>query len=195
MDNNDDITITEFTDLDPEELHLVGTPANKFAPLMAKSKQKGSKMRKKLTKALRNAGADPTMALEIAETILRAPSESRGGGARHLATGAGRGIDLSGGASRVNAPAVFKALDAEVDAARQSLAKAGDEFAEMRAREQLRTVLKRRATAKLIAADNGRQNGTLPRGRFGPNSAQLFTNTHSIGEDSGIKYLGSRQDR
>jgi hypothetical protein len=46
-----------------------------------------------------------------------------------------------------------------------------------------------RLIAKMVIADNARQHGALPHGRFGPNSTDLFNGTsNTLPDDNKISY-------
>ena len=96
------------------------------------------------------------------------------------------------GPGAVNA---LKAFDDRVSEAEARLEKAHNEFERQRAQSELETAMKARFRAKMVAADNARDRGILPRGRFGPNSADLFGGTSltlpdEVGKGS-TKYLGA----
>jgi hypothetical protein len=101
---------------------------------------------------------------------------------RVTVNGAGVAAILRGGTPE-NA---LKSFDDRVNEASDRVAKASNEFEKMRSEEELRTAQKQRAAAKLVAMDNARSRGDAPRGRFGPNSAELLTNVSTLPADRAV---------
>lgn len=171
--------ITEFTELDPEELHLVDVPATGFAALLAKSTKKGKNMKKnakKIAKALKKAGADPAVADHIARQL------------RH------RGVDLSGGASTVGRQGrqVLAQFESDVSTAKAALAVApSTPMEQMKAKAALRAAQSKLLLVKSIIQENARQRGQLPKDRIGlPGLVPLIKegSSHTIGEDTSLEY-------
>ena len=174
--------ITECDDVDPLEIHLVGTPANRFAPLMAKSAEKGSKkMTKKQAKALK------AMQKSVASQTYPSVASPRTTGVNL----AGPGSSTIG--NRVPATKVVSAflvgLDDRVRKARAEVEGADSPLSQMRAKTNLGAALRQRFAGKMVIAENARQQGHA-EGRFGPGSAALFKegSSHTIGEDTSLKY-------
>ena len=177
-----DSDLTEFEDIDPLELHLVGTPANRFAPLMAKSAEKGSKkMTKKQAKSLKK--------LQKGVASQTYPS---------VASPRTTGINLAGpGSSTIGnhvpatkvVSAFLAGLDDRVRKARAEVEGADSPLTQMRAKTNLGAALRQRLTGKMIVAEHARQQGHS-EGRFGPGSASLFKegSSHTIGEDTSLQY-------
>ena len=150
------------------------------APLTRKE-QKAAKKAKKAAKGTDVSKAAADVAAEREELLKRLEAlESQ--------PAPGITLNAAGPVAVLRGPGAdqaFKAMDDRVEKARQAKESAATDLEKMRAEEELRSALQQRATAKLVAADHARKNGKLPEGRFGPNSAELFANTASIGEDTG----------
>lgn len=79
--------------------------------------------------------------------------------------------------------------DQAVALAKAALAGADDEFSIARHRAALKDAQQSRLIAKMVIADNARQHGALPHGRFGPNSTDLFNGTsNTLPDDNKISY-------
>ena len=178
MADND---LTEFDFIDPLELHLVGTPANQFAPLMAKSTEKGKKMNKKDEKALR----------KLQKGI-------RGQSYPSISSPRTTGVNLAGpGSSTIGnkipatkvVAAVLAGLEQRVRKARAEVDGAQDPLTAMRAKSNLGAALRQRLSGKMVLAENARHQGHA-QSPLGPGADQLFKagSTHTIGDDSSLQY-------
>lgn len=84
----------------------------------------------------------------------------------------------------------LKAMDDRVAQAEERLAKAVTDYERQQAQAELLSARKARTSAILVAKDNARARGEAPRGRFGPNSADLFEGTSlTLPPDGNIKYF------
>ncbi len=142
-----------------------------------------------LAKALDRVEAAEKAAAEARELAEKLAAED---GARVIVNPAGATAILRG----PEGSSVLKQMDDRVAKAQEQVASASTDLQKMRAEQELRAALQQRATAKLVAADNARSRGQLSPSRFGPNTAQLFENTSSIGDDTGIRgFNGSTASR
>jgi hypothetical protein len=173
---SDETELTEFAELDPQELHLVPKGATGFPLLLAKGideaisevqteqrshqTERKQKMGKKelraalakaeadLERAGLNRGADPRTAESIARQVGRAP---------------------------ISAGQAISAMKAAADNAERT----GDAVKAKALRQEV-------ATFKLQIAERHRQDHPQPS-RLGPNAVELFQHTGSLGEDTAVK--------
>ncbi len=115
-------------------------------------------------------------------------------------------MDLSGSASTVGRPArpvstdgymgqtventnpALEPFEERVANARTAVEKATGDWQLMKAKTELEAARKSLFMAKMVNRDNAREQGRLPRGRFGPNSTDLFGgSTHTIGDDIQVR--------
>lgn len=160
--------------------------AAKKAEQKAEKKKAAKAASAKAAKAGDNSAKSVKKRLADAEALIQKMAQEPA--VRPFLNGAGVTAALRGDPGTRDT--VLKEMDDRVEAAQQRLAKASNEFEKMRADEELRTARKQRAAAKLIAADNARARGTLPPGRFGPGSAELFKGLSTLPEDRDIGYVG-----
>jgi len=172
--------ITEFEEIDPDEIHLVGTPASKFAALMAKStegkkgkKVKKNKMLKKMEKAARQAY----------------PSVS----SAHLngvnLAGAGSTIASPGAASRI-VSSFLAGFEDRVRKARGDVASAensGNAMERDRAKQGLRTAQRQRLLAKMIVKENVVAKSGGSDSPFG--AAIFSSSSYTLDDDSDLGYV------
>ncbi len=165
--------LTEFDDVDPFEIHLVSTPANNFAPLLAKSAKKGRNMKpkKQLRKLAKGTSVPPIPSVNFPVT---------------------RGVDLSGGASTISR--FLRAFQERVEQAetRLSATKASTVAGSMaadRAKASLREALYRRFLAKSVVRENARRRGYRDDGLI-PGATSVFKDgsTYSLGDDESLRY-------
>lgn len=164
-----DDEITEFTELDPLELHLVSSAANKYTALLAKqeaTEQKESKMTKANKKLLKSLGVN--LAGPSASTAADRQSNTDLASLLRLARTQSESVDFK---------KLMKVFETRVTEAEAALAAARDPYEHSRAQSEYQTAARQRLMAKMVAADNARERRVLPRGRFGPNSADLFGGT------------------
>lgn len=171
--------ITEFEEIDPLEIHLVGTPASKFAALMAKSTEKGTKKMKK------SAMLKQLKALQ--KQAQQYPSVSSPHTTGVNLAGAGSTIGKNGTAERVVA-SFLAGLEDKVTKAQGDVATAGSTMERMRATSELQRSLRQRLLGKLVVKDGIEANRAAPlRGLGRP----IFGTTFTLPDDDGLGFTGS----
>lgn len=182
-----DDDLSEFESIDPLEIHLVGTPANKFAPLMAKSQlqKRGKKMgNKKFQRQLRALRKEMAGA-----SAPSTPSTSRPGVV---------GVDMAGpGSSTIgnHTPATrvvatfLAGLEHRVTKARAEAQSAGSAMEKMRAGAGLTIALRQRFLGKLVVKENANRNGH-GASELIPGASPIFKagSTFSVGDDDSLRY-------
>lgn len=190
-----DDSITEFTFIDVDSVHLVGTPANGVPePLLAKSADRSTKGKRKMPKTELEKQLKKALSVDLAGTGSTSAGRLSDDELKRIirdAQGQTRSLNDGGRAYL----AAVKAFDARVTEAQAELAASRNEFEVVRAQEHLRTAMTRRLLAKMVMADNARARRQLPPGRFGPNSADLFGSTsltlpdEEVGRGA-VRYMG-----
>ena len=182
--------ITEFTWLDPEELHLVDAAATKYSPLLAKNADGGTKAMAKLQKKLRKA-----LAVDLSGGASTASDRQSAADLDRMVHAAGRQTrGLSGDGGRALRQ-VLKQADNRVVDRQADLAAAANDFDTMRARAALSDAFRARYMLKMVVKENAHEHG-LPRSHMGPGWTDLFGgSTHSLGHDPAIRgWNGSAPD-
>lgn len=171
--------LTEFVDIDPDSVHLVGTPASRFAPLVAKSQGKaGSKMKRK------------EIAKKIAELRGQMQALDRPASNRGAVDSAPVADRLHGAVFGRNRP--FAPFEDRVDRARADLQKAnakGDEWEAAAASRELEQAQQQLTTFKMMAAENARQRDpSIMARRLNGQGVPLISNRRALPDDAGIRY-------
>ena len=110
---------------------------------------------------------------ELADTKDLVAKMATEDGRRAVLNGAGMAAILRG----PDKESVLKSFDVAVEEAEKS----GDP-------DRIRTARFQRTAAKMVAGENARERGELPRSsRFGPNSTELFARTGTLGEDTALR--------
>lgn len=172
--------LTEFVDIDPDSVHLVGNPASKFAPLVAKSStgKAGKSMKRK------------EIVRQLAELRKQAAALDRPASNRGAIDSTAVADRLHGAAFGRNRP--FAPFEERVDRAQADLAKAkaaGDEWEVGAAREDLRQATHQLTTLKMISAENARQRDpSIMARRLSGQGVPLISNRRSLPDDPTVRY-------
>ena len=196
-----DDDLTEFTELNPEELHLVGAAANQYTALVAKgsdrisealaaldqigrkgkSKMSKKSMKKMIKEAIASdvnmAGSGSTSAGRLSRSVLDSIVDD----SRHQT----REISSIGGRR-----AVIKSFQDRVTQAEARLAAAaamGRDFERTTAAAELGSAQRSLAMAKMVMKEQAHERG-VPRSHMGPGWTDLFNGTtHSLPADREVK--------
>lgn len=194
--------ITEFEEVTPESLHLVGAPANGFPLLMLKASEAMAE-----AMAGRSPGQDrPT---SKGHNMKKADKKAKKQ-LRKLA----RDIDLSGGASvsaqrfgdvagaiarsgrqtRALHNTVLAQLDADVAVQRAKLASSDSDFARTAAQGRLVEAQRRRTMVKMVMAETAREAGVVAPSHLGRQAVDLFGGTSlSLPDDPTVQGVAGRR--
>lgn len=88
------------------------------------------------------------------------------------------------------AETALKSFDDRVATAESKMEKAVNDYQRQQAKTELEAAQRARFMAKMIAQSTAQERGTIPSGRFGRNSTDLFGGTtYSLPEDTAVKAL------
>jgi hypothetical protein len=196
----DDMDATELAKmLDERDERLVA----RFADVMkAKKKDKKAKMAPAEGEGAEDEATKAAIAAEVAKSegaangdlvkqvadltdlVAKMAAED---GARPMLNGAGAVALLR---DPEQGARVFKALEDRVTDAEARLEKSSNEFESKRAGEDLRNARFQLTAAKMVANENARERGDLPKSsRYGPNSTELFKNIGNLPEDTKLNFV------